>query len=274
MPIRLCFENIRGMDTESFKVFINELADRSGAYIAKSFGHKHNVDLKKDSSPVTEVDRNTELMLREAILKKYPNHGIIGEEFGNENTGAEFQWVLDPIDGTKSFISGVPLFGTLIGLMRAGEPILGLIDQPILKERIVGDNIECLFNGKPVKTSDRKEAKGATLLTSDSRNNYKCHSAAGWRALEDLAGISRTWGDCYGYMLLCRGLAHIMSDALLEVWDFTALLPALRGAGAAYSDWRGGSEIGNRHGLVACCTPELHSEVIKTLNPDGDIFAC
>lgn len=95
------FVNISDMDTESFKVFINELADMSGDYIAKSFGHKLHVDLKNDSSPVTEIDRNTELMIREAILKKFPDHGIIGEEFGNENSDAEFQWVIDPIDGTN-----------------------------------------------------------------------------------------------------------------------------------------------------------------------------
>lgn len=254
------------MDIESFKVFINELADKSGAYIADSFGKNHNVDLKKDSSPVTEVDRNTEILLREAIFKKYPSHGIIGEEFGNENPDAEFKWVLDPIDGTKSFISGVPLFGTLIGLTFRGEPILGLIDQPVLKERIVGDNAECLFNGKPVKPSKKSEAAGITLLTSDSRYCANLHSESGWRALEKKAAISRTWGDCYGYMLLCRGLAHVMCDAVLEVWDFTALLPALRGAGVAYSDWRGKNEIGHNYGLVASCTAALHNEVISTLN--------
>ena len=245
----------------------------AGRYAAAAQSRVHR-SFKDDGSVLTEADTAISHRITRTIRELFPEAAVISEEEETENRSRDWIFILDPIDGTKSFISGVPLFGTLIGLMRAGEPILGLIDQPILKERIVGDNIECLFNGKPVKTSDRKEAKGATLLTSDSRNNYKCHSAAGWRALEDLAGISRTWGDCYGYMLLCRGLAHIMSDALLEVWDFTALLPALRGAGAAYSDWRGGSEIGNRHGLVACCTPELHSEVIKTLNPDGDIFAC
>ena len=127
------------MDTENFKIFINELADASGQFIAKSFGKSVSVDFKNDSSPVTEVDRNTELLLREMIQKKFPSHGIIGEEFGNVNENAEFVWVLDPIDGTKSFITKVPLFGTLIGLQYCGNPIVGLIDQPILKERIVGD---------------------------------------------------------------------------------------------------------------------------------------
>ena len=261
------------MNIESFKIFINRLADMSGEYIAKNFGRRIDIDYKADASPVTAIDKNTEEMLRREIEKNFPDHGIIGEEWGNKNPDAEFVWIIDPIDGTKSFITGVPLFGTLIGLARGGEPILGLIDQPVLKERIVGDCRECLFNGSPVRAAKNTELDGITLLSSDFRYCEKARKT-NWRELENRAAIARTWGDCYGYMLLCRGLAHIMSDALLEVWDFTALLPALRGAGAAYSDWRGGSEIGNRHGLVACCTPELHSEVIKTLNPDGDIFAC
>ena len=113
------------MDTENFKIFINELADASGQFIAKSFGKSISVDFKNDSSPVTEVDRNTELLLRDMIQKKFPSHGIIGEEFGNVNENAEFVWVLDPIDGTKSFITKVPLFGTLIGLQYCGKPIVG-----------------------------------------------------------------------------------------------------------------------------------------------------
>ena len=156
------------------------MADKSGGYIAANFGKKIHVDLKKDASPVTEIDRNTELMLREAIRKKFPNHGIIGEEFGNVNEDSEFQWVLDPIDGTKSFISGVPLFGTLIGLRFRGEPILGLINQPILKERIVGDCKTCLFNGVQVNPSKKTDTKSITLLTSDSRYCRNLHSEKGW----------------------------------------------------------------------------------------------
>ena len=256
------------MNTEIFKIFVNELADASGNYIADAFGKHVDVDFKKDNSPVTEIDKNTELLLRDMISKKFPDHGIIGEEFGNVNENAEFVWVLDPIDGTKSFITKVPLFGTLIGLQHCGKPIVGAINQPILKERIVGDCQTCLFNGKPVRVSDRTSPEGMTLLTSDSRYCAHYHNAEGWRKLEDKAAISRTWGDCYGYMLLCRGLAHVMCDALLEVWDFTALLPALAGAGAAFSDWSGGTNIGHDGGLIASCTPQLHAAVLDIVaNP-------
>lgn len=253
------------MQSETFKVFINELADMSGEYIAKSFGRHHGVDFKKDNSPVTEVDKNTEYMLREAIQKKFPDHGIIGEEYGTLNKDAEYVWVIDPIDGTKSFISAVPLFGTLIALTKNGEPVLGLINQPVLRERMVGDCKECLFNGAKVSPSKKTELKGITLLTSDSRYCSRLRGEEQWKRLEDAAAISRTWGDCYGYMLLCRGYADVMADALLEVWDFTALLPILKGAGVAYSDWRGGCDIGHDWGLIASCTPELHSKVLAAV---------
>ncbi len=260
------FVNINTMNKENFKIFINELADMSGDYISKSFGNKLSVDFKKDASPVTEIDRNTEIMIREAITRKFPDHGIIGEEFGNINEDSEFQWVIDPIDGTKSFISGVPLFGTLIGLRYQGDPIVGVIDQPILKERIVGDCESCLFNGHQVSPSKKTDTKGITLLTSDSRYCRNLHSNEGWTALEQEAAISRTWGDCYGYMLLCRGLAHVMCDAILEIWDSTALIPALRGCGAAFSDWSGGTNIG-KNGLIASCNAEIHAKVLEILNP-------
>ena len=254
------------MDTENFKIFINELADASGEYIAKSFGENIDVDFKADNSPVTKIDKNTELLLREKISKKYPTHGIIGEEFGNSNENAEFVWVLDPIDGTKSFITKVPLFGTLIGLMHCGKPVLGAINQPILKERMVGDCKTCTFNGKRVEASRRSSLEGITLLSSDCRSCADLFGAGAWGRLERKAAISRTWGDCYGYMLLCRGLAHVMCDPTLEVWDFTALLPALQGAGAVYSDCRGGGSIGRECGLIACCSKEIYAGAMEILS--------
>ncbi len=253
------------MDNELFKNFIGELADQSGKYIAESFDRDNAVTLKADKSPVTEIDRNTELMLRESIKMKFPSHGIIGEEFGRENDGAEFVWVIDPIDGTKSFITGVPLFGTIIALLKNGEPILGLIDQPILKQRCIGDNETCWFNGRPVRASSHKTIEGATVLTSDSRHAESDYDAEKFRALVNKAAIFRSWGDCFGYMLIARGLAHVMLDARLEVWDLMPLLPILKGCGATYSDWHGGDNYGKK-GLVVGCTKELHDFAIKRLN--------
>ncbi len=252
------------MNCEIYKNFINELGDISQEYIAKEFLKEQKWDAKADNSPVTLTDKNTELMLRERIKAKFPSHGIIGEEYGNENVDAEFVWVIDPIDGTKSFITKVPLFGTLIGLMYQGDPIVGLINQPILKERIVGDNKTCLFNGKPVEISKETSLKNATVLTSDTRYfNMHYNNPSAWRELEDECNILRTWGDCYGYMLVCRGLAHVMLDANLEVWDVMPLLPALRGAGLAVGDMKGGKNHKD-FGCLCACTQDLYDKCVKT----------
>lgn len=254
------------MQIEIFKKFTSEIADMCGEYIRKEFGKRHAVDSKKDNSPVTVVDRTVESMIRDAVQKKFPDHGIIGEEFGNTNEKAEFKWVIDPIDGTKSFITGVPLFGTLIALTQNGLPILGVIDQPILRERCLGDNKECLFNGVRTRVcDDQKTLRGAIALTSDVRYPKDLHSAEGWNKFEKSVFFLRTWGDCYGYMLICRGLAHVMVDAQLEIWDLMALLPCLRGAGAFYSDWNGKEKFG-KDGLITACSKDLFDETLNTLN--------
>ena len=256
------------MTMPDFKNFMNELADLSGNYIRGEFGKSHKIESKADSTPVTEVDKNTEEILREKIMRAFPDHGIIGEEWGRVNPGAEYQWVLDPIDGTKSFISGIPLFGTLIALMRGGKYELGLIDQPVLRERCLGDNKVCLYNGSPVKTRQKfSSLKGATALISDAREvRFASRNMEGWRRLEDSVAILRTWGDCYGYMMLCRGNADIMLDPVLEIWDLAALIPCVRGAGGVVCDWFGGVDFGKKGGLVAAANGEILSDAIKTIN--------
>lgn len=251
-----------------FKNFMNELADISGDYIRSEFGKHHKVESKADSTPVTMVDKNTEEMLRERILKAFPDHGIVGEEWGRVNPDSPYQWILDPIDGTKSFISGMPLFGTLIGLMYEGKYELGLINQPILNERCLGDNKVCLYNGKPTSVNaTQKTLKGSTVLISDAREvRFAGRNMSGWKELEDKAAILRTWGDCYGYLMLCKGNAHLMLDPVLEIWDVAALVPCVRGAGAAVSDWFGGEDFGKNGGFVAACSPELLKDTISTLS--------
>ncbi|MDX8415497.1 inositol monophosphatase family protein [Intestinicryptomonas porci] len=256
------------MTKPDFKNFMNELADLSGDYIRGEFGKAHKIESKADATPVTEVDKNTEEILREKIMRAFPEHGIVGEEWGVVNPDAEYQWVLDPIDGTKSFISGIPLFGTLIALMKNGSYELGLIDQPILRERCLGDNSVCLFNGKPVHARQNfKSINGATALISDAREvRFAGRNMDAWRNFEDKLSILRTWGDCYGYMMLCRGNADIMLDPVLEIWDLAALIPCVRGAGAVVSDWFGGSDFGKKGGLVAAANAELLGDALATLN--------
>lgn len=255
------------MTSDYFKNFMNKLADASGDYIRSEFGKAHTVERKSDATPVTIVDKTTEQILREIIKKEFPDSGIIGEEFGNENLDSEYVWVLDPIDGTKSFISSIPLFGTLIGLMKNGEPFMGVIDQPILKERCLGDNKTCLFNGKATfANKDVKLVKGATALISDTREvRWNNRDMNAWRNFEDDLAILRTWGDCYAYMMLCKGQSHIALDPELAIWDLMALIPCIRGAGAYLSDWHGATDYG-KDGFVAACTKELLEDTLGYIN--------
>ena len=224
-----------------------------------------SVDDKSDASPVTVADRNAELRLRELIGRKYPSHGILGEEFGSERDGADWVWVLDPIDGTKAFITGCPLFGTLIALLHQGRPVLGVIHQPVLKQLCIGDGRETTVNGKPVRVRSVRTLEQATLLYTE-RDTIAAHQKlAQFEALEERCKIVRTWGDCYGYLLLASGFADIMLDAIMNPWDLMALVPIVQGAGGVITDWQGGDVVTSDSAVAAL--PELHPEVLRVLNP-------
>ena len=156
------------MNLAPYRAFMIELAGLSGDFIRPFFGRSDlKVELKADRTPVTEADRGAEELMRGLISKTFPSHGIIGEEFGFNRTDAEFVWVLDPIDGTKSFAAAVPLFGTLIGLLHHGQPVLGCINQPILGQFLIGDNHSTKLNGRPARVRAPRPLEEATLLTSD-----------------------------------------------------------------------------------------------------------
>ena len=243
-----------------------ELAEQSGEFIRPLFGSPGlAVETKADASPVTAADRGAEELMRARIAKKFPAHGIIGEEFGTERADAEFVWVLDPIDGTKSFISGVPLWGTLIALLHRGQPVLGAIHQPILRQLVVGDGTTTTFNGHTVHTRRCTRIEDATLLTSDPLNPAKHQNGAAFDALARRAKLVRTWGDCYGYLLVTSGQADAMLDPIMNPWDIAALVPIIRGAGGVITDWRGGAAY-PATSTVAAATPALHAQIIGALN--------
>jgi histidinol phosphatase-like enzyme (inositol monophosphatase family) len=244
-----------------------ELAKLSGDFIRPHYGRTGlEVEIKKDQSPVTVADKGAEELMRKLIKGKYPEHGIIGEEFGSDRADAEFVWVLDPIDGTKSFISGVPLFGTLIALLHNGLPILGCINQPILGQMVVGDCESCTLNGRPVKARDVRRIEDATLLTSDPVVIARNTAARGYLPLMERAKLARMWGDCYGYLLIATGSADVMYDPLMNPWDIAALVPVILGAGGVITDSSGGPPYPAKS-TVAAATKELHSLVIAALNP-------
>jgi len=198
------------------------------------------------------------------IMKEFPEHGIIGEEFGIHNERAEYQWVLDPIDGTKSFICGTPLFGTLIALLKNGNPILGVINLPVISQFLIGDNSSAELNDEKVQTRKCKKLNDAVLLTSDFINIGKYHDVKKFLNLAEQVKIFRGWGDCYGYYLLASGYADIMIDPIMSVWDIMALIPVIKGAGGIITDYKG-KDATKGKSIVAASLP-IHPEVIRIIN--------
>ncbi|HEX3952999.1 MAG TPA: histidinol-phosphatase [Stellaceae bacterium] len=227
------------VDLAPFLSLAVELADAAGEAIRPYFRQRIAVDDKPDLSPVTIADRNAELVMRRLIAARFPEHGIIGEEFGREREDAEFVWVLDPIDGTKSFISGVPLFGTLIALAQHGKPILGVIDQPISRERWLGaSGRPTTFNGTAVHCRPCASLDKATVFAT-SPDMFPGDDAAAFGRVASAAKLVRFGADCYAYGLLALGHIDIVIEASLKPYDFSAMLPIVEGAGGVASDWRG-----------------------------------
>ena len=176
--------------------------------------------------------------------------------------------MLDPIDGTKAFITGLPLWGTLIALLHQGQPALGCIHQPVLDQLVLGDGVTTELNGRPVQCRATSRIEDATLLTSDPLNPAKFQNGAAYDVLQKRAKLVRTWGDCYGYLLLATGWADISLDPIMNPWDIAALVPVVRGAGGVITDWHGGAAF-PAESTVAAATQALHQQVIATLNQGG-----
>jgi len=255
------------VEVRPYRDFLVELATASGDLIRPYFGAADlQVDLKADETIVTKADRDAEALMREAILKRFPDHGILGEEYGAERPDAEFVWVLDPIDGTISFASASPLFGTLIALEHNGRPVLGCIHQPVLRQLLIGDNETATLNGAPVHVCHTPSLSQATLLITDVVDVPKHQNGPAFDALLKDVKIVRTWGDCYGYLLLSTGHADIMGDPIMNPWDIAALIPIVQGAGGVITDWQG-RDANGADSILAATNPTLHAEVVRRLNP-------
>lgn len=245
--------------------FARHLAHISAQVIQPYFRTNYSVDLKSDLSPVTIADRQAEEVMRDAIMAAYPDHGILGEEHGPHQPDAEYQWVLDPIDGTKSFISHSYLFGTLIALVKAGRPILGVIHHPIFGDYLMGDGHGAWLNDRPVRVRACTRLEDAVLLNTSHWNVYNYHNGDAFAALSHRVHRYNNWGDCHGYYLVATGGADIMTDPVLNPWDLMALIPIIEGAGGRITDWQGGNPIGGS-GIVAT-GGAIHDAVIQALNP-------
>jgi len=208
-----------------------------------------NVEKKQDKSPVTEADRNAELFLRKVIEREFPADGIVGEEFEEKPGQSPARWILDPIDGTKSFICGVPLYGTMVGVEVEGRPTIGVVYIPGQDEGIFAmtGGGAWHFKGKrppqPALVSSVDKLENAVLLTSESETFADRDAGEVYQRLADQVYFSRTWGDCYGYLLVATGRADIMIDPLLNIWDAAAVSPIITEAGGAFVDWAGESRI-------------------------------
>lgn len=248
----------------------HSLADAAGAVIRGYFRTPVAVDDKADASPVTVADRESEAAMRKLINTTCPGHGIYGEEYGLENTDAEWVWVLDPVDGTKAFITGKPSFGTLIALLHHGKPVLGVINQPILDERWVGvAGQPTTMNGQPVRCRPCPELSHAALYATGPEI-FKGDDVPAFNRLRDTVKLTRFGADCYAYGLLALGFVDLVVESTLQPYDYLAMGPIIEGAGGVVTDWQG-QPLGlktNGH-VIAAGDPRAHRAAMEVLAGRG-----
>lgn len=255
--------------------FVDHLATLSGGVILPFFRAAASAEDKSGGGvfdPVTEADRGAERAIRAAIKAAFPCHGIIGEEYGAENAGAEYVWVLDPIDGTKSFIAGLPLWGTLIGLQQSGKPIYGMMHQPFTGERFSGDGAAAHWRGRGpdgAVTAQRLQTRPcatlaeATVMTT-SPLLLPGGALAKYRAVEQQARLHRYGGDCYAYCMLAAGHVDLVIEAGLKPYDVAALIPIIEGAGGVVTTWEGG-DASQGGAIIAAGDRRAHAAALKLL---------
>lgn len=243
------------------------LAEASGTITRHYFRSLPEVGEKPDSTPVTIADSEAEVAMRELILTNYPDHGIVGEEGGTVRENAEFVWVLDPIDGTKNYASGSYQFGTLVSLLQSSVHLLGIIDQPILRERWLGvRGYKTTFNGKPVKTR-KCAALTKAWMYSTTPAMFKSGNQKAFEGLASQVKYSVFGTDCIGYGLLASGYIDIICEAQMNPWDYAAHVPIVEGAGGVISDWRGNPltlESGDT--VLACGDRRVHDAALEALD--------
>lgn len=245
------------------------LADTARSVVRPWFRRGMDVESKQDASPVTVADRSAERVMRAILAERLPEHGVFGEEFGQENAHADYQWLLDPVDGTRAFVTGRPLFGTLIALFYKGEPVLGVLDQPVLQERWLG-----VKGRETVFTSTLGGKAGTRQSVTLDRAEMSCTSPEmlelaphdNWKRLKQQARRMTWGGDCYAYGLLALGQIDLIAECDMNPWDWGALVPIVQGAGGVMTAWDGSPlrMDGDRTVLAAGSAP-LHREAVKIL---------
>ena len=255
--------------------FAHQLADASGQAILPFFRTGASIENKQpeDFDPVTEGDRAGEQAIRSLIKEHFPDHGIVGEEFGAENEGAEFCWVVDPIDGTRGFIAGTPLWGTLIACLHDGQPIIGLLDQPYLRERFVGvtalgyrdTSFSAQGTTRGLSTRPCRSVKDAILTTTTPVLFAEGVERKVYEAVESASKLVRYSLDCYGYGLLALGCLDIVVEAGLAPYDILALIPIVEAAGGQVTDWSGNQPLQGGQ-ILATGDKAVHDQALKVLS--------
>jgi histidinol phosphatase-like enzyme (inositol monophosphatase family) len=244
--------------------FAVSVAWQAGKVTLEYFHTKLTTEIKPDESPVTIADRRTEQTIRELIATKFPDHSIVGEEYGEQTGIAQYRWIIDPIDGTQSFIRGVPFYGVLIGIEHYDETVAGVVNYPALGEMLYAARGEgCYWNGTRAAVSTVSKLSDAMFLTTGPELFYQSNRGGAFERLSKATQKQRTWGDCYGYGLVATGRADVMVDPIMHVWDCAPLLPILAEAGGKFTDWKGTATI---HGGDSIATNGLiHDQVMKLL---------
>lgn len=235
----------------------------AGEVIMPVYERGFTVELKSDNTPVTIADRNAETAIRDFILRECPRHGFLGEEFGETPGDGRHRWIVDPIDGTKSFIHHVPLFGTLIALERDGQPVVGVIACHAAGETAyAATGLGAFLNGEPAHVSAASDLASSTILTTSPSRLDSMYPAA-WSALSQSGALLRSWGDCYGYLMVATGRADAMLDPEMNLWDLAALYPVITEAGGRLTTWAGLDAIGDS---AVASNALLHPSLIPLLN--------
>lgn len=248
-------------DLKEYVDFATRVAIEAGRLTLEYFQGSISVESKSDDTPVTEADRQAEVLIRNRIEKRYPGHSILGEEAGEKIGESSLQWIIDPIDGTQSFIRGVPLYSVLIALVYEGQPYLGIIHNPPLRETVVGATGQgCFYNGMPCQVSSTTSLSDAWVQVTDYADLSRRRPKFAKRLLE--ASFScRTWGDAYGYLLVATGRADVMIDPIMKIWDIAPLGPIITEAGGVFTDLDGNSVPMGESSIA--CNKALHDELMR-----------
>ena len=244
--------------------FATNVAQEAGALTLRYFGGLVDHDAKGDGSPVTVADREAEELIRGRVEQRFPEHSILGEEYGESNAGAPIRWILDPIDATRSFMRGVPLYGVLIGIEIEAESVVGVAHFPPLQETIAaGTGLGCTWNGAPCRVSRVDAIESAVICTTDVERLLSRSEGPGWRRLQQRCSFSRTWGDCYGHALVATGRIEVQVDPVSAPWDAGPFLTIATEAGGRFTTLEGEATVHGGSGVSS--NGLFHDEILREL---------